>query len=268
MDLDLSVEISALEHVFGPFQKDSEELARARQLKLNLTPYTGDDETLFADMDVTFSMGQQYPDVAPEVEVTSSRGLSDERVGIVMQSMFEEAQQLAGEHMLMSMCMAGKEALSHLNHPEGASFRVAMLSGRSMVDQALCLIIHCSHNAYVCCIGSAQRVALLAYHVICVGACPFCLENMQDASTCMRGACFHGFHSTCFRRWWQWRVKQQELDRQQIEHSRRTIGLGVAVVCLRSCALQYNQMTGDDDLRPVRIGPNMRAGMCRNSLKT
>eukprot|EP00892_Ulva_mutabilis_P007204 jgi/Ulvmu1/4856/UM020_0142.1 len=179
MDLDLSVEISALEHVFGPFQRGVDDLAKDRRLSVNLEPYTGDEDNVFVDMDVTFCMGPQYPDVAPGIEITSSRGLSDERISTVVQSMLAEAQQLAGEHMLMSMCMAGKEALSQLNHPEGA--------------------------------------------------CPFCLEDMQDASICMRGACFHGFHSSCFRRWWQWRVKQQELELQQYEENRRTIGLGVTV---------------------------------------
>lgn len=119
MDIDLSVEISALEHVFGPFQTDVDDLARARQLDLTLSPYTGDDDTIFVDMDACFHMGMQYPDEAPTIDITSSRGLSDQRIRQIVRAMQAEAQELAGEHMLMSMCMAAKEALTQHNHPEG-----------------------------------------------------------------------------------------------------------------------------------------------------
>lgn len=66
--------------------------------------------------------------------------------------------------------------------------------------------------------------------ILHVGVCPFCLETMQDAPSCLRGACFHGFHKSCFRRWWQWRVQQHEAELRASEENRSTVGLGVAPV--------------------------------------
>lgn len=119
MDLDLAVEISALEHVFGPFQTDVDDLASARQLSLTLSPYTGDDETVCVEMDITFRMGLRYPEEAPKLDVSNCKGLSDQRLDLIFRAVHEVADELAGEHMLMSMCMAAKEALSQHNYPEG-----------------------------------------------------------------------------------------------------------------------------------------------------
>lgn len=149
MDLDLSVEISALEHVFGPFQDDVGTLASSRKLTLNLTPYTGEDDKLFVYMDITFYIGQLYPDAPPKVEVASSRGLSDDRIRTVLQAMLEEAQQLTGEHMLMSMCMAAKEALSQLNHPEGVHCHICdspIPQHAQRLNPTLCFSLLCTRH--------------------------------------------------------------------------------------------------------------------------
>lgn len=121
MDLDLAVEISALEHVFGPFQTEVDDLATARELSLALSPYTGDDETVFVEMNITFRMGLRYPEEAPDVNLSDCKGLSDQRIALISRAIDEVAHEQAGEHMLMSMCMAAKEALSQHNYPEGMS---------------------------------------------------------------------------------------------------------------------------------------------------
>lgn len=116
MDQALQCELEALQETFDVTV--SEHLG-SHSISMRLEPYTG-DEPIFVEAYLNLSLGHGYPETVPEVSLSSPKGLSDERLQSLLKATNEVAEELIGEPVLMTMCMAAKDALSQMNFPEGA----------------------------------------------------------------------------------------------------------------------------------------------------
>ena len=116
MEQALQCELEALQETFDVTVSEQQ---GGHSISMQLQPYTG-DEDVFVETCLHFSLDHGYPDTLPEVWLDNTRGLSDERLQRLLKATKEVAEGFVGEPVLMTMCMAAKDALSAMNFPEGA----------------------------------------------------------------------------------------------------------------------------------------------------
>lgn len=110
-------ELEALQETFDVTVTSNDEACHS--ISMRLQPYTG-DEDIFVETGLRFSLDRFYPRSMPKFLFDSHKGLSDERLQVLRKATAEAAQEFVGEPVLMTMCMAAKDALSLMNFPEGA----------------------------------------------------------------------------------------------------------------------------------------------------
>ena len=114
--MDVDIELSALEHTFDDVQIDRGD----RSVRMHVGPYAGEGSALhFVALDLTVALPPLYPDEAPLVAFENCCGLSDERLRELRRRLAQELAEAPGEPVLIQLCMAVQEHLSHVNHPEG-----------------------------------------------------------------------------------------------------------------------------------------------------
>jgi hypothetical protein len=136
--MDASCEIEALQYVFVDLQVQGEE--GSYTVVMQLQPFIGEEQETFAETGMKFSLDPSYPDVAPSITFFGSKGLSDARLSRLRQEALGAAEELRGEPMLMSMCMAARDTLSEMNFPEGEVVveQDCTSSGKSYVNNRSC----------------------------------------------------------------------------------------------------------------------------------
>jgi RWD domain len=114
----LDCELEALRDTFDGVTVTERE--GCQSISMRLQPYRGDDD-VFVEAGLNFSLDHLYPESTPEVWIDTPKGLSDERLQKIMVAIKESAIEFTGEPVLMTMCMAAKDALSLMNFPEGVA---------------------------------------------------------------------------------------------------------------------------------------------------
>ncbi|XP_062435145.1 E3 ubiquitin-protein ligase RNF25 [Rhea pennata] len=121
-DWALPSEVEVLESIY------LEELRVARggsrsepwELCITLHPATGEDQdSQYVRFTLVLSVPPQYPDKAPEIAIRNPRGLSDEQLQKISQTLGHVAEARLGTEVLYELIEKGKEILTDNNIPHG-----------------------------------------------------------------------------------------------------------------------------------------------------
>ncbi|NWX92143.1 RNF25 ligase, partial [Nothoprocta pentlandii] len=90
------------------------------ELRITLHPATGQDEGLqFVRFTLVLSVPPQYPHEAPGIAIRNPRGLSDEQIHKISQTLGHIAEARLGTEVLYELIEKGKEILTDNNIPHG-----------------------------------------------------------------------------------------------------------------------------------------------------
>ncbi|NXA32764.1 RNF25 ligase, partial [Eudromia elegans] len=90
------------------------------EICITLHPATGQDEgAQFVCFTLVLSVPPQYPDKAPEIAIRNPRGLSDEQIQKISQTLGHVAEARLGTEVLYELIEKGKEILTDNNIPHG-----------------------------------------------------------------------------------------------------------------------------------------------------
>uniref|UniRef100_A0A8B9Q0G3 E3 ubiquitin-protein ligase RNF25 n=1 Tax=Apteryx owenii TaxID=8824 RepID=A0A8B9Q0G3_APTOW len=121
-DWPLPSEVEVLESIY------LEELRVARggsrsepwEICITLHPATGEDQdSQYVRFTLVLSVPPQYPDKAPEIGIRNPRGLSDEQIQKISQTLRHVAEARLGTEVLYELIEKGKEILTDNNIPHG-----------------------------------------------------------------------------------------------------------------------------------------------------
>ncbi|XP_014810206.1 PREDICTED: E3 ubiquitin-protein ligase RNF25 [Calidris pugnax] len=118
----LPAEVEVLESIY------LEELRVARgrgrwepwEISITLHPATGQDQdSQYVRFTLLLSVPPQYPNKAPEISIRNPRGLSDEQIQKISQTLRSVAEARLGTEVLYELIEKGKEILTDNNIPHG-----------------------------------------------------------------------------------------------------------------------------------------------------
>ncbi|XP_063773426.1 E3 ubiquitin-protein ligase RNF25 [Pseudophryne corroboree] len=156
-------------------------------LRITLHPATGDDlETQYVRLTLQLSLPSQYPEEPPEISVSNPRGLCDEQIQSIINTLHVTATQSAGCPVLYQLIEKGKEMLTSSNIPRGHCVicLYEFQEGDSLTKTT------CFHHFHSHCLGRyAKHCRDNSLGKESVVICPVCRENLtcdlsklQDAS--------------------------------------------------------------------------------------
>ncbi|XP_028918941.1 E3 ubiquitin-protein ligase RNF25 [Ornithorhynchus anatinus] len=92
----------------------------AWEICVTLHPATAEDhDSQFVCLTLVLLVSPQYPDEAPEISIRNPRGLSDEQIHKISQTLSQVAEAGRGSAVLYELIEKGKEILTHNNVPHG-----------------------------------------------------------------------------------------------------------------------------------------------------
>jgi len=158
------------------------------RLVVQLAPRTaGDHHEQFVRCELVLEVPLSYPAAQVQVVLGSCRGLAEEQVAALLQTLTVKAESLLGEETLFMLVEAAQEALTALNIPVG--------------DCAICL----------------RELGEMA------GAPGPDMLGASSDSALARTPCFHTFHSSCLANFWWAEWERQAAARSEPQYS---IGFG------------------------------------------
>ncbi|NXT21748.1 RNF25 ligase, partial [Syrrhaptes paradoxus] len=90
------------------------------EISITLHPATAQDQdSQYVCFTLVLSVPPQYPDKAPEISIRNPRGLSDEQIQKISQTLRSVAEARLGTEMLYELIEKGKEILTDNNIPHG-----------------------------------------------------------------------------------------------------------------------------------------------------
>ncbi|XP_041329445.1 E3 ubiquitin-protein ligase RNF25 isoform X3 [Pyrgilauda ruficollis] len=90
------------------------------EISITLHPATGQDQdSQYVRFTLLLSVPPQYPDKAPEISIRNPRGLSDEQIQKISQTLRSVAEARLGTEVLYELIEKGKEILTDNNIPQG-----------------------------------------------------------------------------------------------------------------------------------------------------
>ncbi|XP_078394393.1 E3 ubiquitin-protein ligase RNF25, partial [Cetorhinus maximus] len=113
-------EIEVLQSIYLDEISVSQDSSRLHpwEIRITLHPATADDaESQYVCFTLILSLTAQYPDVAPVVSIRNPRGLSDDRIRSIYQTLTELAEESTGGQVLYQLIEKGKEILTNNNIP-------------------------------------------------------------------------------------------------------------------------------------------------------
>ncbi|XP_010184445.1 PREDICTED: eukaryotic translation initiation factor 2-alpha kinase 4-like [Mesitornis unicolor] len=136
-------ELQVLESIYG---QDFQDLRQSQawkvrqppEIKLVLCPrgLTGDNE-VYAKVDLWVKCPHTYPDTVPEIQLTNSKGLSNEKINELRSKLAELAKQRCGEVMIFELADHVQSFLSEYNKPPPKSFHEEMLKNHQKEQERL-----------------------------------------------------------------------------------------------------------------------------------
>ncbi|XP_037253831.1 E3 ubiquitin-protein ligase RNF25 isoform X3 [Falco biarmicus] len=90
------------------------------EISITLHPATAQDQdSQYVRFTLVLSVPPQYPDKAPEISIRNPRGLSDEQIQKISQTLISIAEARLGTEVLYELIEKGKEILTDNNIPHG-----------------------------------------------------------------------------------------------------------------------------------------------------
>uniref|UniRef100_A0A8C3TT13 E3 ubiquitin-protein ligase RNF25 n=1 Tax=Catharus ustulatus TaxID=91951 RepID=A0A8C3TT13_CATUS len=121
-DWALPPEVEVLESIYLEELQVARGLGRWEPWEISITlhPATAQDQdSQYVRFTLVLSVPPQYPDKAPEISIRNPRGLSDEQIQKISQTLRSVAEARLGTEVLYELIEKGKEILTDNNIPQG-----------------------------------------------------------------------------------------------------------------------------------------------------
>ncbi|XP_077386948.1 E3 ubiquitin-protein ligase RNF25 [Festucalex cinctus] len=113
-------EIEVLQSIYLDDLRVTRTQDRCWEVSLVLYPSTAEDSgSQFVRLGLTLTLDDQYPCSSPDISIHSPRGLSDDKLSRIQQSLELEAESCVGSPILYQLIEKAKEILTESNIPHG-----------------------------------------------------------------------------------------------------------------------------------------------------
>ncbi|XP_061605244.1 E3 ubiquitin-protein ligase RNF25 isoform X1 [Phyllopteryx taeniolatus] len=113
-------EIEVLQSIYLDDLRVTRTQDRRWEVSLVLYPSTAEDSgSQFVRLNLTLTLDDQYPCSSPDISIHNPRGLSDDKISSLQQSLELEAESYVGSPVLYQLIEKAKEILTESNIPHG-----------------------------------------------------------------------------------------------------------------------------------------------------